>query len=223
MWGKGCPLCNTSSPLQPLRFSDINPAAGAQAIWDFGGNCQAAASDGHGSYVPYNEQELERAGIPGLPGPEMNGLIKCWAPGGFSLPLAAVLTKTSDTGVALGIAPTNKLLDIQLDAFTNNTFTLTSKASDPRGRLDVNWPPIDPSSPVVRPGYRFSSTTAPVTISMDIFGTHGDTRDALGAYHDAFSEFFEPPNPAIHQMAGLGTYTSVDVTAPQYVAQLEWL
>ena len=67
--------------------------------------------------------------------------------------MAAVLDATSDTGVAFAYAPRN-LLDMQLKTFGDtlggkdarregiNSFTFTTAASDPRGRL-INgnrWP-----------------------------------------------------------------------------------
>ena len=207
-WGKGSPLGNTTSPLQPQRFETINPSDGAVGIWDFGGNCQRGQN--WGSYIPYGERVISRGGIPGLPG-RASGIISCWHPGGISIPMASFLDTTSDTGVAFAFAPRN-LLEMQLRAFSNKSVTFTTGASDPRGRLDVDWSPVDPLSPVTRPGYRFSPHT-PLHLEIDIFGATGDTRDILGSYRDAHTQYFVPKGAAIHGISGLSTYTSFDATS----------
>jgi hypothetical protein len=103
----------------------------------------------------------------------------------FSLPLATVLDPAADHGWSLVLSPRDVLLDLQLTTSRDGDLVLT--------RLKHR---IDPRQPI--------------KFTMDLAPHAGDWRGGLGWMVAHYPEFFDPPNPAVAQMAGCGAYSADD-------------
>lgn len=107
-----------------------------------------------------------------------------WAGGEqvFCMPLAAVLEAGANLGMSLVLSPEDLLLDMSL------TTTQTGKITF--SRL-----------------YHRLGGGGKVRFAMDLVGHEASWRSALGWTARRYKEFFDPPNPKAHQIAGTGAYS----------------
>ena len=101
----------------------------------------------------------------------------------FCIPVATLLFPAQDRGLSLILSPDDALLDLQLRT--------TQDGGTAFSRLNHR---IDKASPV-----RFA---------MDLVAHPADPRAALGWMAARYPEYFEPPLPAAHDIAGCGAYSS---------------
>ncbi len=109
-------------------------------------------------------------------------------PGTFSLPLATILDPQRDAGVSLVLSPEDVTLTMKMR---------TTK----KGRLTFS-----------REYHRLGNGRA-VRFATDIIAHPADWRGGVGWLADRYPDYFDPPNPAVQEMAGCGSYSSrADIT-----------
>jgi hypothetical protein len=101
----------------------------------------------------------------------------------ITTPLAAVIDVAADNGISLMLSPHDAPLDLWLYLDQSGSYNFQ------------------------RLYHRITSANT-IVLNMDLYSHAADWRGGLAWAVGAYPEFFEPINPAIFQMAGLGSYTS---------------
>ena len=104
-------------------------------------------------------------------------------PQAFSIPLVSVLNPATDQAISLVLSPEDIIFDMNLEVTAAGTMTLSRM----RHRITPEHP---------------------VRFSMDLICHKADWRAALGWMVEHYPQFFDPPNPKVHEMAGCGAYSS---------------
>ena len=100
----------------------------------------------------------------------------------FSLPMVAVLDQARDFGFTLALSPEDALLDLSLSTTADGEIIFShTHHRIQRGR--------------------------PLRFTMDLFTHAGDWRPALAGMVERYPDYFNPPNPAASEMAGMGAYS----------------
>jgi len=110
---------------------------------------------------------------------------------GFVVPLLTLAEPEQDAAISLVLSPEDTLLEMTLSARKDGSFTFT------------------------RNDHRISQTNS-VRFAMDLVAHEADCRAGLGWMTRRYPEFFNPPNPHAHDIAGLGAYSDWegDLDAP---------
>lgn len=108
----------------------------------------------------------------------------------FCLPLVSFMEPDNDTAVSLVLCPEDVLLDMTLQ---------TSQKGEAR---------------FSRLFHRIGGNQV-LRFRMDLVAHPADPRAAMGWMHRRYEEFFVPPNPRAHEIAGTGSYSN----SPQFDAQ----
>jgi hypothetical protein len=117
---------------------------------------------------------------------------------GVSVPLAALLDTASDTAVTLSVAPAPNLISV-----TDMQMTTMMARS-----VGVAF----------GPGYRVSSSSTGLTLTLHITASHACPLDVLSRYSSRHAEYFEPPNRNVHYRAsGMGSYAATQGPLTQIV------
>ena len=101
---------------------------------------------------------------------------------GIALPLATVMSGSSDSGLSLVVSPENTLL----------TTTLSTSA---QGEVAFHFENL-------RLGHG-----KPVRLALDLVAHEADWRGGLRWLTGCYPEYFDPPNPKVQEMAGCGCYS----------------
>lgn len=101
---------------------------------------------------------------------------------GFVIPLLTLAEPEQDAAVSLVLSPDDPLLEMTLTARKDGGFVFT------------------------RNDHRLSKTNT-VRFAMDLVAHEADWRGGLGWMTRRYAEFFNPPNPRAHEIAGLGAYS----------------
>ncbi|MBN2581354.1 MAG: chitobiase/beta-hexosaminidase C-terminal domain-containing protein [Pirellulales bacterium] len=101
----------------------------------------------------------------------------------FSLPLACLLDPQEDAGLSVVLSPEDYYAEMEM--------TIT-----PQGDLTFS-----------RLHHRFDKSNT-VRGALDLVAHPADWRSGLGWMTRRYANFFDPPNPAVQQMAGCGAYSS---------------
>jgi hypothetical protein len=111
----------------------------------------------------------------------------------FCMPVATLLYPEQDSGLSLVLSPDDALLDLELST--------TKHGSIAFARLN----------------HRIARDR-PVRFALDLVAHPADPRAALGWMAARYPDYFEPPLPAAHDMAGCGAYSSYegDLDAEKY-------
>lgn len=116
---------------------------------------------------------------------------------GVSIPLAAMLDTLSDTAFTFSVAPAANLLAV------TKMQMLTSASS-----VGVAF----------GPGYRVSSSSMGLSLTLHITSSHACPRDVLSRYSSRHAEYFVPPNRNVHYRAsGMGSYAATQGPLDQMV------
>ena len=102
---------------------------------------------------------------------------------GFSVPIATIIEERNDAGVSLALSPEDTLLDLRLKTDGKGSITFS--------RLDN----------------RFSKGN-PVRFAMDLIAHEGDWRAAMAWVVKRYPDYFDPPNPKTHEVAGTAAYSA---------------
>ena len=100
----------------------------------------------------------------------------------FSIPMVAVLDASADAGWTLALSPEDRLLDLSL-------------STTPQGRIVFS-----------RQHHRIRKGRT-LSFAMDLYTHAADWRPALAWMVERYPGYFHPPNPAVADMAGTGTYS----------------
>lgn len=103
----------------------------------------------------------------------------------FCIPIATALDSAADAGLSLVVSPADALLDLEL------------RTTDDGGMS------------FVRLNHRICKDH-PIRFAMDIVAHPADPRAALGWMAAHYPEYFEPPLPSAHDIAGCGAYSSYE-------------
>ena len=104
-------------------------------------------------------------------------------PQAISLPIVTVLDVERDRGISLVLSPEDVLFDMKLDVSKN-------------GELEFS-----------RTQHRITPDH-PVRFAMDLITHEADWRAGLGWLANRYPQYFDPPNPRAHEIAGCGAYSS---------------
>jgi hypothetical protein len=120
----------------------------------------------------------------------------------ITTPLATVIDLAADNGVSLMLSPNDAPLDLWLYLDQSGSYNFQ------------------------RLYHRITSSNT-IILDMDLYSHAADWRGGLAWAVEAYPEFFEPINPAIFQMAGLGSYTSywgnlTDAAFKEMGYRLDW-
>ncbi|HVU26296.1 MAG TPA: NPCBM/NEW2 domain-containing protein [Verrucomicrobiae bacterium] len=100
----------------------------------------------------------------------------------FVVPIVTVAEPKVDTALSLALSPADNLFELKLTTSSDGSIAFT--------RYDN----------------RISATNV-VKFAMDIVGHAADWRGGLGWMTRRYPEYFNPPNPKAHEIAGLGAYS----------------
>ena len=103
----------------------------------------------------------------------------------FCMPVATLLYPAQDQGISLVLSPDDALLDLELRTAKDGGITF------------------------VRLNHRIGKDR-PVRFAMDLVAHPADPRAALGWMAARYPEYFEPPLPAAHDIAGCGAYSAYE-------------
>lgn len=101
----------------------------------------------------------------------------------FCMPLATLIEEDTDSGLSLVLSLEDLLLDISLTTTEDGQLTFS------------------------RLNHRLGEGKE-ICFAMDLVPHQADWRAVLGWTVQRYSEFFNPPNPKAHQIAGTGAYSS---------------
>ena len=101
---------------------------------------------------------------------------------GFVIPLLTLAEPEQDAAISLVLSPEDTLLEMSLTARKTGSFVFT------------------------RNDHRISQTNT-VRFAMDLVAHEADWRGGLAWMTRRYAEFFNPPNPRAHDIAGLGAYS----------------
>jgi hypothetical protein len=101
----------------------------------------------------------------------------------FCIPVVMIADFANDTAFVLAISPENLLLDLEMTVSRSGEVRLSF----------IN--------------YRFQPDK-PVRLVFDVFSSSADCRGALGWMAERYPDFFTPPNPRAHSLAGCGAYST---------------
>ncbi|MBT3201953.1 MAG: hypothetical protein HN350_18790 [Phycisphaerales bacterium] len=101
----------------------------------------------------------------------------------FCIPVATLVEPESDLGLSLVLSPEDLLLDMSLTTTAEGTITFSRF-------------------------YHRLGRNKPVRFAMDLIAHEADWRPALGWMTQRYGEFFDPPNPKAHEIAGTGAYST---------------
>lgn len=101
----------------------------------------------------------------------------------FSVPLATVLDAHRDEGLSIALCPADRILDLALSTTAEG---------------DISF---------ARLNHRLG-TTAGVQFSLDLVAHEADWRGGLRWLTGRYPEFFDPPNPLAHELAGTAAYST---------------
>jgi hypothetical protein len=112
------------------------------------------------------------------------------------IPLACILDKKRDAGLSVVLSPEDLILDLKMET-----------ASD--GGLVFG-----------RANHRISGKNV-VRFALDMVAHPADWRGGLAWMARRYPAYFDPPNPAVAQMAGCGAYSShAEITEPERLMQM---
>ena len=103
----------------------------------------------------------------------------------FVMPIATILDERRDLGLSTVLSVEDDILTLSL---------VTSK----EGSVVFN-----------RSNYRISKER-PIDLALDLVPHKADIRDGLAWMVGRYPEFFDPPNPKAHEMAGCGAYSAYE-------------
>jgi hypothetical protein len=108
----------------------------------------------------------------------------------FIIPLAVLLDERHDAGLTVALSPEDLVLDMKLHVGRD-------------GRMVF-----------ARNNHRLQSGR-PVKFALDLVAHEADWRAGLGWMVARYRPYFDPPNPAVHEFAGCGAYSShADISTP---------
>ena len=117
-------------------------------------------------------------------------------PDSFVVPLVTVLEEAEDLGLSLVQSPEDLVLDMKLNVRADGQLVF----SRTNHRLEIG---------------------RPVKFAMDLVAHPADWRCGLGWMVTRYTPYFEPPNQAVHQLAGCGAYSShTEITNPGHLMRM---
>ena len=103
----------------------------------------------------------------------------------FSIPLASVLQPTTNSGFSLALSPRDVIIGLSLTTYHNGAFVFS------RTHFQLGGGKV-------------------VRLTMHLVPQQASWRSGLQWMVRHYPKFFNPPNPAVNQMAGCGAYTGYE-------------
>jgi hypothetical protein len=114
----------------------------------------------------------------------------------LAIPIVSVLDAAGDLGLTVALSPEDLALAMRLTVTRQGQFTFA------------------------RINHRISAAS-PVRFALDLVAHAADLRAGLGWMVSRYPAYFDPPNPAVRQMAGCGAYSShADITDPERLRRM---
>jgi hypothetical protein len=112
------------------------------------------------------------------------------------IPLACILDKQRDVGLSVVLSPEDLILDLKMETTVDGGLVFR------------------------RANHRISGKTV-VRFALDLVAHPADWRGGLAWMARRYPAYFDPPNPAVAQMAGCGAYSShAAITEPERLMQM---